>query len=747
MTDAQLLGYADQFSVRPGETIAFMVSSTVGEYQAEIVRLGANEERAEPPLWRDALPGRLQPVAPGSYVFVPDALTLRGAGELTVQAWICPTIPERGHAQGIVSQWSPASETGFALLVEADGHLAFQVGDGSGQVRRVVAPAPLAAGRWLFVAATVDQERGLRLVWHEAARGWVPGDVGEATLTPGPLPMAMGEGERAERTPLLIGALALAPDRDGAAEATGCCNGKIDHPRLWNRALTTDEIDTLAHDAWTAGLDVGLVGDWDFSQDISATTVVDRSPRQAHGVTVNMPMRGVTSHRWDGSAVSFAANPAHYDAIAFHEDDLEDCGWEADFTFAVPPDLPSGLYAARLAGGNQREEIPFYVRPRLGAASAPVLYLAPTNTYLAYANFRLNSVHALAGRTDTPGGGRLSTTDERLMAHPEIGGSVYDAHPDGTGICYSSRLRPILTMRSDAIEAATEAPRHFAADRYLLAWLEQKGFPYDVATDEDLHFDGAALLAPYRVVVTGSHPEYWTGPMLDAVETYLAGGGRLMYLGGNGFYWVTAIDPARPHLIEMRRGTGGTRTWTSAPGEEHLSLTGELGGLWRHRGRTPNRLCGVGFTAQGWDAAAGYQRLPDSFDPRGAFIFAGIGDEEIIGDFGLVLNGAAGDEIDRYDLDLGTPPETLRLATSEGTHSDVFQLVIEDTTESKPDLGGTTCPLVRADMVYLEVPGGGAVFSVGSINWIASLPHNGFANNVSRVTENVLRHFAATRPQ
>jgi hypothetical protein len=29
----------------------------------------------------------------------------------------------------------------------------------------------------------------------------------------------------------------------------------------------------------------------------------------------------------------------------------------------------------------------------------------------------------------------------------------------------------------------------------------------------------------------------------------------------------------------------------------------------------------------------------------------------------------------------------------------------------------------------------------GSINWITSLPHSGFANNVSRITENVLRRF------
>ena len=89
-------------------------------------------------------------------------------------------------------------------------------------------------------------------------------------------------------------------------------------------------------------------------------------------------------------------------------------------------------------------------------------------------------------------------------------------------------------------------PRHFAADLHLIEWLETKRFRYDVITDEDLHRDGEALLSPYKVVLTGSHPEYWTTPMMDALEAYLTSGGRLMYLGGNGFYWVTD-RLGRPH--------------------------------------------------------------------------------------------------------------------------------------------------------------------------------------------------------
>ncbi len=56
---------------------------------------------------------------------------------------------------------------------------------------------------------------------------------------------------------------------------------------------------------------------------------------------------------------------------------------------------------------------------------------------------------------------------------------------------------------------------------------------------------------------------------------------------------------------------------------------------------------------------------------------------------------------------------------------------------------GSESPKIRADMVYFETPRGGAVFSVGSIGWCGGLPYNGYENNVSRVTENVLSRFAS----
>ena len=78
-------------------------------------------------------------------------------------------------------------------------------------------------------------------------------------------------------------------------------------------------------------------------------------------------------------------------------------------------------------------------------------------------------------------------------------------------------------------------------------------------------------LAGYRLVITGSHPEYVSLAIIDALEAHVHRGGRLMYLGGNGHYWVTAGSTPIPHLIEIRRGNFGGRTWESAPGEAYLS--------------------------------------------------------------------------------------------------------------------------------------------------------------------------------
>ena len=343
----------------------------------------------------------------------------------------------------------------------------------------------------------------------------------------------------------------------------------------------------------------------------------------------------------------------------------------------------------------------------------------------------------------------MGREDLFLATHREYGYSFYETHSDGSGVSVSSRLRPILNMRpghtSSWIGPAGAGPWQYSADLHISAWLEAEGHRFDVATDEELHEEGLALLQRYRVVITGTHPEYYSTEMSDAVQAYLDRGGRLMYLGANGFYWRIAFHPELPGVIELRRVEDGVRDWSGEPGEYFMSFSGEYGGLWRRNGRPPQALTGVGFVAQGFDVSSYYVRKPGSFDPRAAFIFEGVGPEEKIGDFGLVGGGAAGLELDIVDRSLGSPPHTLMLAASEG-HGQAYILVPEEVTSTFPNIDGPQNPRVRAELAFFETPNGGGVFCTGSIAWAGSLWHRGYDNNVSRITGNVLRRFKDPKP-
>ncbi len=188
--------------------------------------------------------------------------------------------------------------------------------------------------------------------------------------------------------------------------------------------------------------------------------------------------------------------------------------------------------------------------------------------------------------------------------------------------------------------------------------------------------------------------------------------------------------------MEIRKLDSGSRAWQAAPGEYYMATTGEKGGIWRNRGRPPQKLMGVGFTSEGMDESKPYRKLPDSVHPTVSWVFDGV-TNDVFGDTGLGLNGAAGLELDRYDLAWGTPPSTWLLASSEG-HSDHYSHVGEEVMFNYPGLGGTQDFQVRSDLTLFSTTNGGAVFATGSIAWGQALPVNA---DVARITLNVLQRF------
>ena len=728
-----IVGYTDRLSVQPGETIRFMVSSELPRYRADIVRLIHGDANPNGPGFKETdidtpvsgeYDGRRQELPFGSYVLVPDNPALRLRASFTFTAWIAPTTPGVSFgarsAQGIVTKWSADEEGGYGVFIDEEGRLALRLGGEDGAADTLHADTPLRAWRsaipgaarprphgvptaWYFVAVSYDADNG-RVVFVQRPQTRFPGDPTRSMSERTTAVRALAPNE----LPLLMAAHWTG--RNGARVAAGHYNGKIDNPRLYARVLGADEIDAIEQ----GGGPGDALANWDFATDIESETVRDGAPHGVHGRTVNAPTRAVTGHTWSATVMDYKQARDQYGAIYFHDDDLADAAWEAGFELRVPDDLTSGIYAARLRTSASEDYVPFFVRPPRGTATARIAFLVPTFSYLAYGSM----------------GEGLSPL------------SLYSTHNDGSGITYSSALRPITNMRP---KITTRNPWQFMADTHLVDWFDAKGFDVDIITDHDLHLEGVDLLELYNVVLTGTHPEYTSVQMLDALEAYLTGGGRLMYMGGNGFYWITSLDPTG-RFVEVRR-EHGTEHWQGAPGETYHATTGEFGGLWRFRGRAPQRLVGVGFTAQGFDRNSPFRRMPGSFDPRAAFIFEGLDENALIGEHpSLVLEvGAAGSELDRVDYALGSPPHTLILATSFG-HSDAYQHVVEEVNTSDSRQGGTENVLVHADMAYLEYPNGGAVFSTSSIAWSGSLSYNGYDNDVSRITENVLRRFAADEP-
>ena len=746
----KIVGYADRMSVRPGEKIRFMISCDGPKtYRADVVRIingdlnpagsGYKEEVLKSPL-SGTHRGRKQPIHAGSYALVASRPSVDSLPSFTVQAMIWPTTPDK-REQTLIAKWSERSKSGFQLMIDESGAVALKLGDGKGKMEVIATRKALLKREWYFVGASFDAKTKKVVVYQEPLAEYAGiDDSAEVNANSMLRRVDMGTA------PITMAAV-IRQTVNGRHRTTSHYNGKIDSPRLAGRAVSRVEMGQMMRPPFPRPLRSALLGAWDFALDIPSQRITDVSDHGLDGETINLPARAMTGYNWSREVWDWTAMPEEYGAIHFHDDDLYDAGWTPELELGVPKTWRSGCYALRLRNGKDEDYVPFYVRPPSGQATAKILFLAPTATYMAYAN-RMQNWLAPRGELLTDRLFTAFTWEQHLNENPELGLSFYDRHSDGSGCCYSSRLRPILNMRPKVmlqIPCMGSQLWGYNADTHLTDWLEAEGFEFDVLTDEDLHQEGMAALKLYRVVLTGTHPEYYSSAMLDAVKAYTDQGGRLMYLGGNGFYWRIAYHPSLPGVVEMRRGEGGTGSSTSEPGEYWQSFDGCLGGVWRFQDRAPQRVAGSGFIAQGFDISTSYRRTEESFDPRIKWAFEGIGRDELIGDFGLIGGGAAGVEVDIADRTLGTPPHALVVAKSEGL-TDCYLLVKEQMPASSPNNFGDTNPLIRSDLVFYETPNGGAVFAFSSIAWCGSLLHNNYDNNVSRLTKNVLARFASDEP-
>ncbi|MER9064692.1 N,N-dimethylformamidase beta subunit family domain-containing protein [Mesorhizobium sp. M0698] len=725
-----ILAYANRDSVVPGESIAFAVSCLkLDSFECDFVRLLGCDAGPEMPPFRPPVmaapetrryPGREQPLRAGSCIEVEGSQRLSDLRLVTVCANVMPTLIA-GQPRCLLSTLTAGGDGGMALRLEADGCLAAILG-GPAEPRTYRLDKPLPLWLWSFVALSYDAERRQLLVVTRGLKSGTHDHIGANWVTVDDVePPVPSDGR-----------LLIAAERDHSGIPHHHFNGKIERPRILAAALSLELLNDLALRRPTEPLSWPCLADWDLLSDPASEIVPDQSGCGHDGVCINQPTRAVQGSNWESPTMDWRSAPEQYGAAHFHHDDIENPGWQEDLTLTVPIDWPSGCYAARLRGADAEFYVPFVVRKPADVTS-DVAFLAPTATYAAYTNLTMQR------QTNEYNLGCVASSytplDLLAFEHPGLGKSLYDPHDDGSERSIGSLRRPAVNLQPGGWLW------NFQIDLCLLGWLAHVAPDHQTLTDEDLDREGLAALDGCQVLVTGSHPEYWSLSMLQALDGFLARGGRLMYLGANGFYWAIDFHPQREGLIEIRRRRPGNGRFGA--GEAYSSFIGRPCGSWADLGRPEQSLVGIGYLTEAFDRSSYYRRLEASEDPRARFIFEGI-TEDIVGDFGIT-GGAAGLEIDVADVELGTPRHALVVASSE-QHGSSFARTLGGLNYFTRLWNDAPREPIRADMTFFETPAGGAVFSVGSIAWGSCLPHAGYVNNVARISENVLRRFRDMTP-
>ena len=217
-------------------------------------------------------------------------------------------------------------------------------------------------------------------------------------------------------------------------------------------------------------LAAAIIARWDFSKEIPSTTrAVDVGPRGHHGRLVHLPARGMKGWNWTGEEHSWTRKPEHYGAIHFHSDDVYDAGWETSVALTIPEDLQSGPYALHVSCGESdatatREDyLAFFVRPPRSPdrRQEPPAGRSPGADLLLPRLCQSRRAHHRARPPSCrwagccPSAMPIST----CTTIRKLGGSLYDSHADGSGVCYSSRLRPNLNIRRAIIPGSAAMAR------------------------------------------------------------------------------------------------------------------------------------------------------------------------------------------------------------------------------------------------------------------------------------------------
>ena len=379
--------------------------------------------------------------------------------------------------------------------------------------------------------------------------------------------------------------------------------------------------------------------------------------------------------------------------------------------YPVPlaPEWPPGVYVAVLVEGDgagrpvsdpdrttpdgREAKALFVVRPDAGH-EARVLYKLPLLTYHAY-NLIDGDVYDAA----TARGHWCLYNMPRPHEVPRAVPATVSVHRPGGG----TGATPYDVTNFDPFDP-TPRQTYVHWDARFVAWLERQGYVVDYCTDVDLHRDGEELLAPYRLLVSSGHDEYWSDEMRDAAEAFVAGGGNAAFFGGNTCWW----------RVEFSDDVTFSRT-----------------AFWHEVGRPENELIGVSFRNGGErDRDDHPERVGYRVQHAEHWVYDGTGvrDGDVVGrDEYLIGYECDGVDFDRDRLRSGAPAEPTH---RDGTPPGFTILAVADLEAHGWGFGNSAATMG----LYTR---GGTVFNAATTDWPRVLTA-GTAPAVERITRNVL---------
>ena len=723
-----------QKSIAAGSDIIFRVSSSI-PYDLRVMRLAGEVDDPDSDVEIGAfrkVDGEVQPVHLGSYVDVPKSVSDTDANNgLTIECWLRPWGFNR--SQGIVTQVD-SSGNGFGLFLRPDSRIEAAWNTGPNEQKRhlVTTNFRMAHRVWAHIIAVFDKEE-VRIYCDGSLCASV---ADQAPPYPAPAPIRMGA-------------------TGGSEGAEGFLDGDIAMPVIYGRSLRHEEIEARFKEKaiqLPAGKD--LIAAWPLSEE-DGVVVADESGNGRNGQVINHgswqiggPSFRAESIQRYGQDYEPTKDSSRGHGLRLCSDDLIDCRWKESHRLQIPRNAISGVYVGRFTYQWDKKpmqyDCTFIVRRPEDRSKSPVLMICSTSTWLAY--------NCAPFPRPRPAG--------RDWNAPSLPGAptycCYHNHRAGQPTYYLGVNRPWPGAGADNLFSPKEVDYShlMRGELFTHRWLDgvyddSASYDYDVVTDWDLHHD-PAMLNGYKVVIVNGHSEYWSAEAFTGLDQYLAGGGNLIVMSGNTFFWRTSYN-ADGSVMECRKydaRIGGRR---AAPmGETWHSQDGNRGSLLRECGYPEYHF--VGLACIGWD---GLQKKEDYgiFFATDATHFLFHEPEEVGLDHGESFGHAPDGGLPHavgHEWDVRLP--TLAAVT---THIPRGAVLPDDEPEGiitlaegyRPAGGGTfdyftnparTTDGVSAELIYWERPSGGRVLHFGAIaiGWALSKDPK-----LSAFVRNAMHHF------